>query len=172
MNNKSSVKGFTLIELMIVITVIALMFGIVISSANFLRTSSGDAKRKADLAQLQSALQNYYADMNYFPHSSTGGLKLNGAGASTELNSGIGASTTLPAPTLKTYLREVPADQGVNYCYIPVNNSTSKNNNCDNNTSRCNYYYLATTLSNPSTVQSLPSEVTSLCPGANYFITP
>jgi general secretion pathway protein G len=176
----SKAKGFTLIELMIVITIIAMMFGVVISSANFLRSTSNDAKRKADLAQIKSALQNYYADLNYFPHNGTGGFKLNGAGASTSLTSSMGITSPAPnpAPPLKTYLPIVPSDQSYGYCYIPVRDSSSNNTDCDNtNTSgankRCNYYYLSTTLDNPNPAMTLPSSSVG-CTGQtpNYYITP
>lgn len=174
-NAKRSYKrdsGFTLIELMVVITIIALMFGVVISSANFLRTASGDAKRKADLAEIQSALQNYYADQNYFPHSGSSGFKTSGSSISPNLTSSIGVTDPAPspAPPVKTYLKEVPTDPETPYCYIPVTNSQQNNTDCNTGT-RCNFYYLAVQL-NQSEEETLPEDLQSLCPNANYIVTP
>jgi prepilin-type N-terminal cleavage/methylation domain-containing protein len=165
-------SGFTLIELMVVITIIALMFGVVISSANFLRSASGDAKRKADLAEIQSALQNYYADQNYFPHAGTNGFKTSGSSISPNLTSEIGIASPAPspAPLTKTYLKEVPTDIDTPYCYIAVTNSTTNNTDCNNGT-RCNFYYLAVKL-NQSENEQLPEALQSLCPDANYVVTP
>lgn len=170
--HKNSKSGFTLIELMVVIAIIALMFGVVISSANFLRTASGDAKRKSDLAELQSALQNYYADQNYYPHSQANGFKTSGSSISPNLTSAIGIASPAPspAPPTKTYLREVPVDPETPYCYIAVTNSQQNNTDCNNGT-RCNYYYLAVEL-NESENQSLPESLQTLCPDANYVVTP
>ena len=157
---------------MVVITIIALMFGVVISSSNFLRSASGDAKRKADLAEIQSALQNYYADQNYYPHSGTSGFKTSGSSISPNLTSSIGviAPAPSPAPPVKTYLKEVPTDPQTPYCYIAVNNSQQNNTDC-NTGARCNYYYLAVKL-NQTENESLPAAFQSLCPGANYVVTP
>lgn len=173
---KRSCTGFTLIELMVVITIIALMFGIVISSANFLRSASADAKRKADLASIQSALQNYYADLNYFPQSTeTGSFKLSGTGASTTLTSTVGLSSPapVPSPLLKTYMKEVPIDPATPYCYVAVNNSRQNDTTCNNTTAkRCNYYYIAVELANPTTTMILPTGVTCTGMTPNYFVSP
>jgi len=178
LNNHSikSNKGFTLIELMVVITIIALMFGVVISSANFLRSASGDAKRKADLAAIQSALQNYYADLNYFPQSTdAGSFKLSGTGVSTVLSSTVGLSSPapVPSPLLKTYMTEIPVDPATPYCYVAVNNSRQNDATCNNTTAkRCHYYYLAVALTSPTKTMSLPTGVTCSGITPNYFVTP
>ncbi len=57
-NKKSS--GFTLIELLIVIAIIGVLATIVLASLNTARRKSRDARRVADLKQLQLALELYY----------------------------------------------------------------------------------------------------------------
>ena len=52
-------SGFTLMELLVVIAVIGLLSGIAVVSLNKSRAKARDAKRKADLQQLDTAIQFY-----------------------------------------------------------------------------------------------------------------
>lgn len=175
-NKIKSDLAFTLIELMVVITIIALMFGVVISSANFLRSTSNDARRKADLAEIQSALQNYYADLNYYPHSvsASNGFKINGTSPTTVLTNSIGASAVIPnpSPAAKVYLREVPFDPVNQYCYKAFNNSSRQGQECNNDaTNRCHFYYLSVKLENPNSSQDVPDDAECGTQN-NYVVTP
>lgn len=64
-------KGFTLIELMIVIIVITTLSGILIGVINRegIRGKARDAQRKADLSKIQLALETYFADNRSYPDS-------------------------------------------------------------------------------------------------------
>ena len=53
-------KGFTLIELLVVIAIIGLLASIVLASLNTARKKSRDARRIADVKQLQLALELYF----------------------------------------------------------------------------------------------------------------
>src|SRR5574344_649626 len=64
-NNKR--KGFTLIELLVVIAIIGILATLAIVSLTTARSSSRDAKRIADLKQLQTALELYYNDYGSYP---------------------------------------------------------------------------------------------------------
>jgi len=59
---KSNKQGFTLIELLVVIAIIGLLASIVLASLNSARKKSRDARRLADLKQLQNALELYAND--------------------------------------------------------------------------------------------------------------
>ncbi len=59
--------GFTLIELLVVIAIIGVLAGIVVTSLNSARAKSRDARRKADLKQLYTALNLYYNQTGGFP---------------------------------------------------------------------------------------------------------
>lgn len=60
-------KGFTLVELMIVITVIAILITIAVASFTRVQKQARDAKRKGDLKALTTALQAYYTENMVYP---------------------------------------------------------------------------------------------------------
>ncbi len=60
-------KAFTLIELLVVIAIIGLLATIVLVSLNTARGKARDTRRKADLHQIQLALEMYYDDNGNYP---------------------------------------------------------------------------------------------------------
>lgn len=66
--NMSEQKAFTLIELLMVIAVIGLISTIVLVSVNTARKKARDAKRMADLNQLNIALEMYYEANGSYPN--------------------------------------------------------------------------------------------------------
>jgi len=70
---KSKKSGFTLIELLVVIAIIGILASVVLASLNSARRKSRDARRLADIKQLQVALELYFdSNTNAYP----GTLKL------------------------------------------------------------------------------------------------
>lgn len=67
MNKINSKKGFTLVELLIVLAIIAVLTGVAMSSISISRKKSRDAKRVSDIKQLQTALQLYYDTNRTYP---------------------------------------------------------------------------------------------------------
>lgn len=65
MRNKN--KGFTLIELLVVIAIIGLLASVVLLALNSARAKSRDAKRLADIRQLQSSFELFFNDYNSYP---------------------------------------------------------------------------------------------------------
>jgi prepilin-type N-terminal cleavage/methylation domain-containing protein len=61
--------GFTLIELLVVIAIIGLLSSVVFASLNTARGKARDARRKADLAELQKGLELYYDTYGGYPSS-------------------------------------------------------------------------------------------------------
>jgi general secretion pathway protein G len=82
MNTK---RGFTLIELLVVIAIIGILSSVVLASLNSARQKSRDARRIADIKQLQLALE-LFADSN---------------------SGGYPSSTSQLAPT---YIQVIPTD--------------------------------------------------------------
>lgn len=67
MKNK---KAFTLIELLVVIAIIGLLATLSVLALNNARAKSRDAKRVADIKQMQTALELYFNDKQSYPTSS------------------------------------------------------------------------------------------------------
>lgn len=80
-------QGFTLIEILVVVTIIAIMTAVAVVSFSTFMKQSRDAKRKADLGQISAALEMYRSNNDTYP---TTGL------------------TQLTAPTI--YIQTVPTD--------------------------------------------------------------
>ncbi len=64
-------KAFTLVELMVVITVIAILMTIAIVSFTRIQKQSRDTKRKADMRTMATALQAYFTEFQAYPISAT-----------------------------------------------------------------------------------------------------
>lgn len=60
-------RGFTLIELMVVLTIIAALVAFTLTAFEATKKTSRDGRRKADLEQIRSALEMYRADKGYYP---------------------------------------------------------------------------------------------------------
>lgn len=60
-------KGFTLIELLVVIAIIGILASIILASLDSARRKGRDARRIADIKQIQLALELYYDQNNNYP---------------------------------------------------------------------------------------------------------
>lgn len=69
MKLKLNIKGFTLVELILVIGIIAILFTIALIVLNPIEQfhKANDTKRKSDLAQIQRGLEIYYQDNDRYP---------------------------------------------------------------------------------------------------------
>jgi len=118
--------GFTLIELLVVIAIIGLLASIVLISLNSARAKARDAKRIADLRQIQTALAMYYDNYNVYPRYDTGSTPscLNGYAANTTNYAG---TNYLPCwndlgTKLIPYINKLPIDPGSGlYFYRTIN---------------------------------------------------
>ncbi len=64
---KRNKKGFTLIELLVVIAIIGILASIVLASLNSARRKSRDARRIADVKQIQLAMELYFDASSAYP---------------------------------------------------------------------------------------------------------
>jgi type IV pilus assembly protein PilA len=61
-------KGFTLIELLIVVAIIAILAAIAIPQFGAYRIKAYNSAAEADLRNLKTALEAYYADAQNYPY--------------------------------------------------------------------------------------------------------
>lgn len=112
MNNK---KGFTLIELLVVIAIIGLLSTLSVVALNNARARARDARRVADIKQIQTALELYFNANNSYPTSTSAAV------ASTALTGDIDDFMS-PVPTAPT-----PSDCGTDnneYMYTSAGAAT------------------------------------------------
>lgn len=144
-------RGFTLMELLVAITIISIIFGVIITSSASIQKNSRDAQRKSDLTALQNGLQQYFADSQNFP-------------------------VTIPAPgnplrsadNTKTYMRKIPADPTTGTAYRYQSLTLSGATTCDNtsgSTTPCLNYCLYAKLE----IDPNPAETYSSCPADSGF---
>lgn len=90
--------GFTLVELLVVISILAILSTVSLVVFTSTQQNARDTKRQSDLKLIQSALEQYHTDQNYYPPSVTMDNLLTSGGALTN-----------PDAT-KTYLKKTPFD--------------------------------------------------------------
>lgn len=96
-------KGFTLVELLVVISIISILTIVGISSFRTVQIKSRDVRRKNDLNSISKALNMYYNDNGSFPFGPLlnidSMIKTSGVGFSAEVNG-----------TVVTYMVEMPRE--------------------------------------------------------------
>lgn len=85
-------NGFTLIEILTTMTIIAVLAGLALVSLQGARKSARDGKRKADLEQIRSALEMCRAD--------AGGYPVGSLSSGSEIVCGGKTYMTIPADSL------------------------------------------------------------------------
>ncbi|MCX6731493.1 MAG: prepilin-type N-terminal cleavage/methylation domain-containing protein [Candidatus Parcubacteria bacterium] len=116
MKNKIKKSGFTLIELLVVIAIIGILSSVVLASLNSARMKARDARRIADLKQIQLALELFYDSNGYYPQSNCGW-------DCNQYRYSYDSSWDALATDLKPYISALPKD--------PLNSSCAPwNNNC------------------------------------------
>lgn len=116
-------RAFTLVEMLVVISIIGVLSTIVFSSFSQSRERARVAKRVADLKQVQNALEFYYAVNRSYPSSGPTWFR-------SECNAwgGLSANNVIPG-LVPTYLPAMPSDpsmdrEGNVSCYIYASNGT------------------------------------------------
>ncbi len=157
-------RGFTLIELLIAISIVAIVFGVIITSASAAQKTARDTQRKADLGNIQAALQQFYADQQYFPDL----INLSSAISITDCTGNI-----TPCTVSKTYLRATPLDpKSTTYLYASqpgfISAATSLGTACNYTSTpntKCHYYVLCAKLENGA---AAIAHCTSISGGSGY----
>ncbi len=113
---KGNPAGFTLIELMVTVSIVAVLMSAGMTLYGDMQKNGADQQREGDLAQIQSALEQYKADQHYYPSSLPA----------------VGSALKDPANAV-TYLSAVPGDpsSGASYSYVAGQTGcTTANKNC------------------------------------------
>ncbi len=108
------IKGFTLVELLIVMGILGVLTALIVPNIASGRQRARDAVRKSDFANIRNALRLYYNDYQQYPASSGGNIM--GCGDGTQACSWAGGSFTADG---STYMKKLPGNSsGTEYSYI------------------------------------------------------
>ncbi len=102
--------GFTLIEVLVATTIIAVLAAVAVSSYTSVNKRSRDSKRKSDVEQIRSALEMYRSDNGFYPPVDT---------------TGFGNVSDLSGYLVSSYLPAIPSDpkSTQTYYYYALNQS-------------------------------------------------
>lgn len=147
LKKKSDQKGFTIVELLIVIVVIGILAALVVTTYGGIQGKARDSKRQSDLQALQTQIEAYYATNNYYPALAdmnstswrTTNMKSLDAGAMTDPSS---STATLSGTAASTSNQKV-------YGYVATD---AGGTTCAAASTTCSTYTLTAFLEGPKTV--------------------
>jgi general secretion pathway protein G len=67
-NKRNSERGFTLIELIVVVTIIGILAGIAIANVKFAQRKAREAALKQNLYTMRKAIDDFFADKQRYPN--------------------------------------------------------------------------------------------------------
>lgn len=101
-------RGFTLIEVLVVVTLLSILATFSISNYSQIQKQGRDSRRKTDFSQVRAALELYYSVNNSYPVAAG----IYGLPWSSVFSDAKG-----------TYMKQLPTDplgsKGTSYCYVP-----------------------------------------------------
>jgi type II secretion system protein G len=101
-------KGFTLMEILIAIAIIAILTAIGIVSYTSINKNARNTKRRSDIEQIRSAFELYRADNGFYPKRST----------AVEMKSTKILLSNPVDPPFDTYMSSIPTDpKGLDYYF-------------------------------------------------------
>jgi general secretion pathway protein G len=101
-------RGFTIVELLIVIVVIGILAAITVVAFGATQSKARDAQRKSDVEAIVKALELHYNDKGFYPNSTTytpGSTTINAAWSTT-----ADASWANLEAVLQPYINKLPRD--------------------------------------------------------------
>ena len=105
LNLRAKIRGFTLIEMLVVIAIITLLTGIIMTSLTGSKSKARDAKRISDIGNIQLALELFFDRCKQYPSTISGTLTsiVNGCPTGISLGSFISVIPTQPNSTSASY---------------------------------------------------------------------
>jgi prepilin-type N-terminal cleavage/methylation domain-containing protein len=144
-------SGFTLIELLTVVAIIALLASLVLVALHNAQKKGRDAKRLADLKQVDTAIQEYVQDNGHAPYLGVNNCSAANVSSCMAYDYDSGTWGGL-ATDLSPYVKALPhdpcgqkcgGDGWFSYAYKPPANMAQmcQSQSCGLNTERLNYMY-------------------------------
>lgn len=106
---RTLVRGFTLIELLVVMAIIAILAGLVLSTAGYVQRKGATSRAEGEIAALSAALESYKADMGDYP---TGNNVGNPPGSNAFLRAALAPNGTNGLNPLNKVYFEFPKGMG------------------------------------------------------------
>jgi prepilin-type N-terminal cleavage/methylation domain-containing protein len=134
---KNTKKGFTLIEILIVVAIIAILASVVLVGLGPTQQAGRDARRISDLSEVQNGLELYYNDCGYYPGSAQTAAP---CGAFSQISSWTGTASLTASlqGTTAIGVSTVPNDPSAGHTYQYGTNNTGSS------------YVIEATLENPN----------------------
>ena len=117
-------KGFTLIEMLVVIAIISILAGIVLTGVSGFQAGARDSKRVADLQVTRNYLESYFTRYGFYPGGDSSGVQdatvipTDWAALKLTLDSTLGVTTPTERLPSRTYRYWVDTDNDENLRYI------------------------------------------------------
>lgn len=125
--------GFTLIEILVVVTIIGILAGIVMINVSMAAPTGRDGRRQADIKQIEAACEQYFSDYRSFPASID--VLLNG-----DYLKERPVDPKNQAPYTYSYL---PTALGTDYCtYAKLERNPKSGEGYYKDSAGTNYYFL------------------------------
>lgn len=138
-------KGFTLIEVLVSATIIAVLTAIGVVSYTNINKRSRDTKRRSDMEQIRSSLEMYRSDNGSYPNTG-GGSWTDASGLSATLvSSYMAAIPSDPKSTTQTYRYEATnlvSGKYYGYCLSGLLESENPTDTCTPDTVNTHNYGL------------------------------
>jgi prepilin-type N-terminal cleavage/methylation domain-containing protein len=117
---KKSNKGFTIVELLIVIVVIGILALLVITTYSGIQAKARNSKRSSDVATIQTQLEAFFQNSGYYPSLAdmnsgswlSTNMKSLDTGALIDPSNASQSKTLVNAPAAKSYAYEVTDSSG------------------------------------------------------------